>query len=151
MIAFGGNPRVHGLLTGLCLPAKLLVSFCFSQCHVERGEQLRLSIRVSTSFSGPLALTSMVPGKQPSSREPAAGRIQLKIPTSPLSLDTEVTFGAAPSTAWDHRFSWWLILSIWGFPVRDLLRASPLLGCSWDSPCPPPHSPSPLTGGMPAS
>lgn len=49
-IAFGGNPRVHGLLTGLCLPAKLLVSFCFSQCHVERGEQLRLSIRVTTSF-----------------------------------------------------------------------------------------------------
>ena len=54
MLAFVGNPRAHGLLTGLCLPAKMLVSFCFTQCHVDRGEQLRLSIRISTSFSGPL-------------------------------------------------------------------------------------------------
>ena len=151
MIAFGGNPRVHGLLTRLCLPAKMLVSFCFSQCHVERGKQLRVSIKVSTSFSGPLILASMVLGKQPSSREPAAGRIQLQNPTSPPSLDTEVSFWTASSTAWDHRFSWWLILLIWGFPVRGLLRASPLPGCSWDSPCPPPHSPSPLTGVTPTS
>jgi len=61
----------------------MLVSFCFSQCHVERGKQLRVSIKVSTSFSGPLILASMVLGKQPSSREPAAGRIQLQNPTSP--------------------------------------------------------------------